>query len=70
VTPFCAPAVTLATGAKAIVDDTFTKCFKSTPPELWNWNIYLFPLWLIGVGIRYLVLFPIRYAEQDPYNLI
>eukprot|EP00240_Pyramimonas_obovata_P004957 CAMPEP_0118944026 /NCGR_PEP_ID=MMETSP1169-20130426/39515_1 /TAXON_ID=36882 /ORGANISM="Pyramimonas obovata, Strain CCMP722" /LENGTH=413 /DNA_ID=CAMNT_0006889423 /DNA_START=245 /DNA_END=1482 /DNA_ORIENTATION=+ len=49
-------------GAKAVVDDTFTKCFKSTPAEQWNWNIYLFPMWLIGVCIRYLVLFPVRCA--------
>mmetsp|Transcript_20669 Transcript_20669/g.39275 ORF Transcript_20669/g.39275 Transcript_20669/m.39275 type:complete len:499 (+) Transcript_20669:149-1645(+) len=47
-------------GAKAIVDDSFTKCFKSTPQEPWNWNVYLFPMWVFGILIRYLVLFPIR----------
>ncbi|KAH7574803.1 hypothetical protein JRO89_XS02G0007000 [Xanthoceras sorbifolium] len=51
---------TLTEAAGAIVDDTFTRCFKSNPPEPWNWNVYLFPLWCCGVVVRYLVLFPIR----------
>lgn len=46
--------------ASAIVDDSFTRCFKSNPPEPWNWNIYLFPLWCFGLLFRYLILFPIR----------
>ncbi|MCO5586241.1 hypothetical protein L7F22_040180 [Adiantum nelumboides] len=46
--------------ASAIVDDSFTRCFKSNPPEPWNWNLYLLPLWCLGVLVRYLVLFPIR----------
>ncbi|XP_048496722.1 glycerol-3-phosphate acyltransferase 9-like isoform X2 [Beta vulgaris subsp. vulgaris] len=52
------PALTEAAGA--IVDDSFTRCFKSNPPEPWNWNIYLFPLWCCGVVVRYLIIFPIR----------
>ncbi|KAI3986607.1 hypothetical protein MKX01_014145 [Papaver californicum] len=52
------PALTEAAGA--IVDDSFTRCFKSIPPEPWNWNIYLFPLWSCGVVVRYGILFPIR----------
>ncbi|KAB2088117.1 hypothetical protein ES319_A04G152900v1 [Gossypium barbadense] len=52
------PALTEAAGA--IVDDSFTRCFKSNPPELWNWNVYLFPLWCCGVVFRYLILFPMR----------
>ncbi|XP_021776296.1 glycerol-3-phosphate acyltransferase 3-like [Chenopodium quinoa] len=52
------PALTEAAGA--IVDDSFTRCFKSNPPEPWNWNIYLFPLWCCGVVMRYLIIFPIR----------
>ncbi|KAK9757505.1 hypothetical protein RND81_01G166800 [Saponaria officinalis] len=51
---------TLTEAAGAIVDDTFTRCFKSNPPEPWNWNIYLFPLWCGGVAVRYLILFPAR----------
>lgn len=47
--------------AAAIVDDTFTKCFKSNEPDPWNWNAYLFPLWCCGCAIRYGILFPIRY---------
>uniref|UniRef100_A0A0C9RKX3 TSA: Wollemia nobilis Ref_Wollemi_Transcript_13066_1763 transcribed RNA sequence n=1 Tax=Wollemia nobilis TaxID=56998 RepID=A0A0C9RKX3_9CONI len=46
--------------ASAIVDDSFTRCFKSNPPEPWNWNLYLFPLWCAGVLFRYLILFPVR----------
>jgi len=48
--------------ASAIVDDSFTRCFKSNPPETWNWNLYLFPLWCFGLLVRYLILFPIRVA--------
>ncbi|MBA0712151.1 hypothetical protein Golax_011270, partial [Gossypium laxum] len=40
---------TLTEAAGAIVDDSFTRCFKSNPPEPWNWNVYLFPLWCCGV---------------------
>ncbi|WMV44026.1 hypothetical protein MTR67_037411 [Solanum verrucosum] len=51
---------TLTEAAGAIIDDSFTRCFKSNPPEPWNWNIYLFPLWCLGVVVRYGILFPIR----------
>ncbi|OMO77600.1 Phospholipid/glycerol acyltransferase [Corchorus capsularis] len=51
---------TLTEAAGAIVDDSFTRCFKSNPPEPWNWNVYLFPLWCFGVAVRYLILFPAR----------
>ncbi|KAF7841621.1 glycerol-3-phosphate acyltransferase 9 [Senna tora] len=51
---------TLSEAAGAIVDDSFTRCFKSNPPEPWNWNVYLFPLWCFGVVVRYLILFPAR----------
>ncbi|KAG6589042.1 Glycerol-3-phosphate acyltransferase 9, partial [Cucurbita argyrosperma subsp. sororia] len=47
---------TLTEAAGAIVDDSFTRCFKSNPPEPWNWNIYLFPLWCCGVVVRVLIL--------------
>ncbi|KAE8779901.1 glycerol-3-phosphate acyltransferase 4 [Hordeum vulgare] len=53
------PVLTEAAGA--IVDDSFTRCFKSNSPEPWNWNIYLFPLWCLGVVIRYGLLFPLRF---------
>lgn len=42
--------------------DSFTRCFKSNSPEPWNWNIYLFPLWVVGVIMRYGILFPIRFV--------
>lgn len=53
---------TLTEAAGAIVDDSFTRCFKSNPPEPWNWNVYLFPLWCLGVAVRYGILFPTRVA--------
>eukprot|EP00002_Diphylleia_rotans_P010760 TRINITY_DN2130_c0_g1_i4.p2 TRINITY_DN2130_c0_g1~~TRINITY_DN2130_c0_g1_i4.p2 ORF type:complete len:268 (-),score=48.06 TRINITY_DN2130_c0_g1_i4:722-1525(-) len=45
---------------QAMVEDEFTKCFASTPVPRWNWNIYLYPLWLLGVVFRFGILFPIR----------
>ncbi len=50
----------LAQGVSAVVDDSFNRCFMSTEAEDWNWNIYLFPGWLIGVIIRYCIAFPLR----------
>ncbi|KAF5758835.1 putative glycerol-3-phosphate 1-O-acyltransferase [Helianthus annuus] len=41
------------------MQDSFTRCFKSNPPEPWNWNVYLFPLWCLGVVVRYGILFPV-----------
>uniref|UniRef100_M1BLP1 Glycerol-3-phosphate acyltransferase n=1 Tax=Solanum tuberosum TaxID=4113 RepID=M1BLP1_SOLTU len=38
-----------------------TRCSKSNPPEPWNWNIYLFPLWCLRVVVRYEILFPISF---------
>ena len=40
--------------------DDFSRCFESSRSPAWNWNFYLFPLWFMGVLIRYLILFPIR----------
>ncbi|CAM6037170.1 unnamed protein product [Sphagnum compactum] len=50
----------LTEAASAIIDDSFTRCFKSNAPEPWNWNLYLAPLWCLGVIVRYCILFPIR----------
>ena len=47
--------------AAAIVDDSFLRCFQSQSSDPWNWNIYLAPLWLIGLVVRYLILFPLRW---------
>ncbi|CAK0772707.1 hypothetical protein CVIRNUC_003991 [Coccomyxa viridis] len=47
--------------AAAIVDDSFLRCFQSQSSDPWNWNIYLAPLWLIGLVVRYLILFPLRF---------
>ncbi|MFS7926790.1 putative glycerol-3-phosphate 1-O-acyltransferase [Helianthus anomalus] len=58
---------TLREAGGAIVDasifslfDSFIRCFKSNPPEPWNWNVYLFPLWCLGVVVKYGILFPVR----------
>jgi hypothetical protein len=48
--------------AAALVDDSFLRCFKSAPDEPWNWNLYLFPLWALGVVVRNFVLFPLRWV--------
>jgi len=50
----------LAQGVSAVVDDSFNRCFISTDADEWNWNIYLFPGWLVGVLIRYFIAFPLR----------
>ena len=52
----------LQDAASAIIDDTFNACFAFSDNPAWNWNFYLFPLWCVGVVLRYLVLFPIRLA--------
>lgn len=50
----------LTDAAAAMVDDSFLKCFTMTEPDPWNWNLYLFPMWCLGVVFRYCILFPIR----------
>ncbi|KDD75566.1 hypothetical protein H632_c615p1 [Helicosporidium sp. ATCC 50920] len=52
----------LSDAAAAIVDDSFSRCFTSSNDEPWNWNLYLMPLWGLGLAVRYLILFPIRLA--------
>jgi len=47
-------------GAQVIVDDDFSLCFKRPERRPWNFNAYLFGLWLIGVALRYLIILPIR----------
>ena len=48
--------------AAAIVDDSFLRCFQGQSSDPWNWNIYLFPLWAVGLAVRYVILFPLRCA--------
>jgi len=43
-----------------VVEDEFTNCFQSHTPRPWNWNIYLFPMWIFGIFLRYCILVPIR----------
>jgi len=47
-------------GFDTIVEDNFWKCFESKKPRPWNWNMYLFPFWLLGFVVRYFFLFPVR----------
>lgn len=49
-------------GYTAMVDDSFTRCFKSKKIVYWNWNIYLFVAWILGVVVRYGILLPVRLA--------
>ena len=50
----------LRDAGSAVVDDSFLRCFTSAPDEPWNWNLYLAPLWALGVVFRHAVLFPLR----------
>eukprot|EP01025_Chloroclados_australasicus_P049088 TRINITY_DN557_c0_g1_i4.p1 TRINITY_DN557_c0_g1~~TRINITY_DN557_c0_g1_i4.p1 ORF type:complete len:404 (-),score=42.26 TRINITY_DN557_c0_g1_i4:514-1587(-) len=50
----------LTDAAEAVIDDSFWRCFVENEPDPWNWNIYLFPLWCIGVVFRNYILFPLR----------
>jgi hypothetical protein len=47
-------------GMDVIVQDGFSRCFESSRSQPWNWNLYLWPLWAMGVLTRYFILFPIR----------
>ena len=47
-------------GFTAVVDDSFTRCFKTKKVVRWNWNCYLGPCYYAGVIVRYGVLFPLR----------
>jgi len=51
---------TVAEGVQCLVQDSFTKCFEGRAIESWNWNIYLFPMWVFGLFIRLCILFPLR----------
>eukprot|EP01107_Rhizomastix_libera_P007985 TRINITY_DN2302_c0_g1_i3.p1 TRINITY_DN2302_c0_g1~~TRINITY_DN2302_c0_g1_i3.p1 ORF type:complete len:510 (+),score=120.99 TRINITY_DN2302_c0_g1_i3:205-1734(+) len=53
-----APMIT--DGMEVVVKDSFTPCFQPQRNEHWNYNIYLFICWVIGVVVRYCFLFPIR----------
>lgn len=44
----------------AVAEDEFTNCFQTQRYKPWNWNVYLFPMWILGILFRYIILFPIR----------
>jgi glycerol-3-phosphate O-acyltransferase 3/4 len=44
----------------SIVKGNFSECFAPKPPPAWNFNLFLFVLWGIGVIIRYFILLPLR----------
>eukprot|EP01132_Coremiostelium_polycephalum_P001242 gene1242-1566_t len=50
----------LSDGIEVLVEDEFTKCFTSKRIKAWNWNVYLYPAWLLGLFIRFCILFPLR----------
>lgn len=47
-------------GISAIEEDDFWKCFEKTKVQPWNWNAFLFCMWVIGIIVRYFILFPLR----------
>jgi len=56
----CLPLIRM--GFASVVDDSFTRCFKSKKRIPWNWNAYLYVAWLLSIVLRYTVLFPLRLA--------
>ncbi|KAK4538720.1 hypothetical protein CDCA_CDCA19G4745 [Cyanidium caldarium] len=54
------PLPLLSEAVEDIVQDDFTRCFQRTKVPAWNWNAYLFVGWLVGVVLRYGILFPLR----------
>ena len=49
-------------GFDKLVEDDFSRCFQSARSPPWNWNFYLYPLWLCGVFIRFGILLPMRFG--------
>jgi hypothetical protein len=37
----------LRAGIQTVANDDFSKCFQSHPPFAWNFNFYLYPLWVL-----------------------
>lgn len=54
----------------ALVDDSFLRCFKTLADEPWNWNVYLYPLWAVGVVVRNCILFPLRCMVNTLYSFV
>jgi hypothetical protein len=50
----------IAQGVELIAQDDFSKCFRENNPDPWNWNAYLYVLWIMGVIFRYGILLPLR----------
>ena len=46
----------------AIVDDSFNRCFQMKDQRPWNFNFYLYPLWVVGFVIRHCILLPLRFT--------
>lgn len=57
---FAVTAPLVRMGMMNVVDDSFTRCFKSQKRVNWNWNCYLWPAWAMGLVFRYVILFPLR----------
>eukprot|EP01105_Mastigella_eilhardi_P028606 TRINITY_DN9559_c0_g1_i1.p1 TRINITY_DN9559_c0_g1~~TRINITY_DN9559_c0_g1_i1.p1 ORF type:complete len:560 (-),score=149.41 TRINITY_DN9559_c0_g1_i1:85-1764(-) len=47
-------------GMQVLVQDEFTNCFQPSKSHPWNWNIYLLPMWIFGIFVRYIILLPFR----------
>ena len=60
--PWVAPVQVLRPGGSQSTQALLLcrRCFQSASSDPWNWNVYLFPVWLLGVLVRYGILFPLR----------
>eukprot|EP01029_Cantina_marsupialis_P025179 TRINITY_DN6623_c0_g1_i1.p1 TRINITY_DN6623_c0_g1~~TRINITY_DN6623_c0_g1_i1.p1 ORF type:complete len:547 (-),score=164.37 TRINITY_DN6623_c0_g1_i1:173-1813(-) len=54
------PVDFIKNGINAVVDDSFSRCFRKKGVAAWNWNFYLAFLWVLGLIVRYCILFPVR----------
>lgn len=54
----------LGSGMDVIVEDDFSLCFERAVRRSWNWNLYLAIFWVLGVVLRYVILFPLRLIIQ------
>ncbi len=57
----------LRAGIQTVANDDFSKCFLSHPPFAWNFNFYLYPLWVLVRFFFYLrlgsALLPVAHAR-------
>ena len=50
----------IRTGVQSLAKDDFTICFESKRTPRWNHTVVLSIMWVLGIIIRYVVLFPVK----------